>query len=235
MSRIGSVELISICFSTLDVYIVDYSGNPGNISAAQRMLREHLKRLFESKKVIKIVHDSRMDSDALFHLHGIELKNVHDTSCFHYVITGLEDKSLNDVLKYNNFPINSRRDKSIYKRNPSFWATRPISKDMIDWATSDVDKMYSLALMQLTNVDTKKKAEAMRRSEQYMLSCRNMNIMNNLRVSNPARFIGPKGSSIRRLSSQTGTMMYQDPSKQTWFLYYPNVSALNTVRQAMSG
>ena len=76
LSRIGTVELISICFSSLKVFLIDFGGT------SDRTIQEQVKRLFESNEIIKIIHDCRMDSDALFHRHGISLKNVHDTSCF---------------------------------------------------------------------------------------------------------------------------------------------------------
>jgi hypothetical protein len=61
LSRIGTVELISICFSSLTVFLIDFGGTP------DRIIEEHVKRLFESNTIIKIIHDCRMDSDALFH------------------------------------------------------------------------------------------------------------------------------------------------------------------------
>jgi exonuclease 3'-5' domain-containing protein 1 len=145
LSRIGTIELISICFSTMEVYLVDFSKSA--LSSGLNSILEYVKRLFESRNVVKIIHDCRMDSDALYHLHHITLVNVHDTSCFHAAITSQEDKNLNDVLVYNHLSSNVHRDKSIYKTNPRFWATRPITTTMIEWATSDVDKLFQLALI----------------------------------------------------------------------------------------
>jgi hypothetical protein len=39
---------------------------------------EQLKDVFESSSVLKIIHDCRQDSDALFHLAGIRFTNVFD-------------------------------------------------------------------------------------------------------------------------------------------------------------
>ena len=39
-----------------------------------------LKQLFEDEKIVKILHDCRQDSLALFYLLGIKLENVFDTS-----------------------------------------------------------------------------------------------------------------------------------------------------------
>ena len=107
LSRIGTVELISICFPSLTVFLIDFGGSPDSI------IEQQVKKLFESNKILKIIHDCRTDSDALFHRHGITLRNVHDTSCYHHVITGQEHQSLNDVLLFNGIEANEHRDTSV--------------------------------------------------------------------------------------------------------------------------
>lgn len=201
LSRIGTVELISICFSSLTVFLVDVGGTP------DPTIIEQVKRLFESDKIIKIIHDCRMDSDALFHRHGITLTNVHDTSCFHHVISRQEDKSLNDVLEYNRIATNEHRDKSIYKTNPNFWAVRPLTPTMIDWATSDVDKLFRLAMNQLHSVSERAKEDALQKSEEFAASARSMNIATNLRVRNIGMFVGRGGSNIHSLQRRTKTII----------------------------
>ena len=100
LSRLGSVELsISVCVSSMEVFLVDVGGTKA------------VKELFEDAKVTKIIHDCRMDSDALFHFHDIKLNNVHDTSCFHAEITGSEDENLNNVLMHNGVEQNHTRDR----------------------------------------------------------------------------------------------------------------------------
>jgi ribonuclease D len=185
LSRIGTVELISICFSSLAIFLIDFGGSPDAI------IKQQVQRLFESHKITKIIHDCRMDSDALFHLHGITLQNVHDTSSYHYVITGQEDKSLNDVLGYNRIETNEHRDKSVYQRNPNFWADRPLSNTMIDWATADVDKLFRLALIQRSKVNDRTKIDAENKSNEFVASARSMKIATNLRINQPGLFIGP--------------------------------------------
>ena len=174
-----------------------------------------------------------MDSDALFHRHGISLKNVHDTSCFHHVISGQQDKGLNDVLVYNSIASNIQRDKSIYGRNPNFWADRPLNQTMIDWATSDVDKLFVVAKKQLENCNERMKVDAANKSEEFASSARSMKIATNLRVNSAGPFIGRGGSNLHSLQRRTGTIMYQERPKPTWFVYYSNDSALAAVKRAM--
>lgn len=137
LSRLGTLELVSLFFDddsimnhegVEEVFLIDLSNDSDSTLRQERV--GALKKLFESEEVTKIIHDSRMDCDVLFHHHGINVVNLHDTSCFHGVITGCEDKNLNDVLSYNGIHENAARDKSVYKSNPRFWATRPLTSKM---------------------------------------------------------------------------------------------------------
>jgi exonuclease 3'-5' domain-containing protein 1 len=85
LSRVGTVELVTLAFGECSdgedsVFLVDVSTkNPQGRS--ERIAA--LKKLLESNKVKKIIHDCRMDCDALVHLHGIRVQNIHDTSIYH--------------------------------------------------------------------------------------------------------------------------------------------------------
>jgi hypothetical protein len=177
-----------------------------------------------------------MDSDALFHLHQIRLQNIHDTSCFHAMITGSINANLNDVLRYNGIDANDTRDKSVYTRNPAFWAQRPLTETMKDWAAADVNRLLDVAEKQLACLGEVGKRDAFRDSTAQISFARDMQLKNGLRVkTNIGRFIGKGGANIRRLEKRTGALMYQNREKGTWFVYYPSVSALRTVERAMPG
>lgn len=60
-----------------------------------------LRRVLEDDSIEKIIHDCRMDSDALMHNVKIKLANVHDTSCWNAAITGIDNEALNTVLERN--------------------------------------------------------------------------------------------------------------------------------------
>jgi hypothetical protein len=51
------------------------------------------------------------------------------------------EENLNSLLAYNGVSANTVRDNSVYRYNPSYWAMRPLSRQMIEWASSDVDKL----------------------------------------------------------------------------------------------
>ncbi len=195
LSRIGSLELVSICFPSMEVYLVDVGSTP-----CPRVVKS-VKDLFESNDVTKIIHDCRMDCDALYHLHGIRVNNVHDTSCFHDVITFTENKNLNDVLLYNGMSMNAQRDKSVYKYNPGYWSTRPLTHTMISWASSDVDKLFTLADKQLERISGMSKPRALAKSTEYSQTTLGMKVVTGLKVRNPGRFIGSGGKNIQSLKA----------------------------------
>jgi ribonuclease D len=227
LSRLGSLEIISICFSSMEVFLVDFGKKP------DREILKAVKDLFESTKVIKIIHDCRMDSDALFHLHGISLKNVHDTSCFHTEITGNEDQNLNNVLLYNGIEKNQTRDSNVYKINPAFWATRPLTQKMIDWASADVNRLFDVETKQLKGISDSGKTRALDKSNEHIRCACEMKVESGLSVRNPGRFIGRRGINLRSLMRRTNTLMYQ--SGTGWTVYYSNVKDLEAVKSSMRG
>ena len=228
LSRIGSLEIISICFPTMEVYLIDCGGE-----ACSRIIKA-VKDLFESDDVTKIIHDCRMDCDVLFHRHDIRVNNVHDTSCYHDVISGTENKNLNYVLSYNGISLNAERDKSVYRNNPNFWATRPLTEKMIDWASSDVDKLFDLADRQLGAIPSALKPAAVEKSTKYTHTTRDMKVCTGLKVRSTGLFIGRGGQNIRSLSKRTGTHIYQDHARKTWFVFYETDASLDAVKRRMA-
>lgn len=231
LCRIGTLELVSICFPNMDVYLIDMHETP-----CSRVVKS-LKDLFENENVTKIIHDCRMDCDALYHLHDITVVNVHDTSCFHHIITYMENKNLNDVLRYNDISVNAERDKSVYRTNPKFWADRPLTERMIDWATSDVDKLFTLADKQLGRISSSSAPRALAKSTEYSRFTRDMKVKTGLKVTgNTGRFIGRGGANIRSLENRTGTLMYSDRGlyTTTWFVFYKSDTSLEAVKRKMA-
>jgi hypothetical protein len=191
-----------------------------------------LRRLLENSSIVKVIHDCRKDSDALCVHLGIKLTCVHDTQCWHKAITGTEaNKSLNDTLQANRIQTNAFRDCSIYDQNPTFWASRPITDEMIRWASGDVTSMLELYATQL---DCAHGMEAIGQA----LSEHNIVALREARtdfvvVRNPGRFIGRRGENLRRLELRTDTQIYGKGPKsdRRFIVYYHSRNGLNTVRQ----
>lgn len=244
LSRIGTVEVLSLSFdSQIDnnerkeertVFLVDLGQGNQEEQLAERVVL--VKALMESKEVVKIIHDSRMDCDALHHLHGITPTKFHDTSCYHRVVTGLEEKNLNETLVYYGLPSNAHRDNSVYKTNPRFWASRPMTTRMKDWASSDIDKLHALAQAQLDRASANEASKGADLSEVYAMSARRMSLKRGVLLlggMSTGAFIGRRGTNIRRLQSRTGTLLYQDHDLGGWMIFYPTDSELNIVLSGM--
>jgi len=234
LSQIGSIELVAIFFDVStngnNVFLVDVG--KGGARRGERIAA--LKKLFECQAVEKIIHDCRMDCDALFHHCGILVHNIHDTSCFHAAITMSEDMGLNDVLLSNGMATNPIRDKSIYSRNPQFWATRPLTAQMIEWASGDVDKLISLADKQLARLGTGNLTASKLKSTDYATKFKDMRVEQGLVCKGSVgAFIGPHGCNLRSLQKRMGTLIYQDRQRGSWFVYYESPSSLSSVRRAM--
>lgn len=106
---------------------------------------------------------------------------------------------------------------------------------MIDWASSDVDKLFNLADRQLERIPSASKLSAIEKSTNYARTTRRMEVQTGLRVrGNIGRFIGRGGANIRSLERESGCLIYQDREKDTWFVYYPNDVSLNVVKRRMN-
>lgn len=244
LSRLGTVEVVSLAFDdkcwdlpgwtlgTRETFLFDM-GNESRVNRNRRS--DVLKNLLESENVVKVIHDCRMDCDALYHLHQIRVRNVHDTSCFHKVIGRCAGQvNLNQLLVYNGLEENNVRDRGVYNRNPSYWARRPLTQEMKDWAASDVDKLLAVATKQVDRLrdNSSLTAKGLRDSKQFATYAVDMKVKSGLRVrGNVGRFIGRGGENIRRLEQRSGTLIYRNGD--SWMVYYPNEEALELVKGVM--
>jgi ribonuclease D len=233
LGRQGSLELVSICFDSDpgQVFLIDFHNA---VKGSERVVAT--KKLLESTKVVKIIHDCQMDCDALHHLFGIDMVNVHDTSCYNRIITRRESINLNDLLAQNDIDRNVARSKVIYKVNPKFWATRPMTPNMKTWASGDVSNLLLLATKQDKDVaDTSRKQEAVSLSLTFTKSVTDKELQV-LRCKIPiGRFIGSGGTNIRSLQTRTGTVMYpcRERGDGHFFVYYNTDEALEKVKRNM--
>ena len=239
LSRIGTIELVTLVFEDKDdcsmqskVFVVDMGkAGPTNLRD-QRIMA--LKHVFECQLIEKIIHDCKMDCDALYHHCGIDLFNVHDTVCFHKVISGIPEKSVNDVLSYHGLPPNPTRDSTIYRSNPRFWAIRPLTASMIRWASADVDRLLKLATLQRSRLTAGGLQQAKKDSADFAVKTKRMKVEKDIvLLVDTGRFIGRRGCNIRDLRNRTGTVIYKDDGTGTWFVFYDSPASLLAVKHAM--
>ncbi len=108
----------------------------------------------------------------------------------------------NTLVAYGCTP-NIERDKDLYAGNHAIWATRPLTKRLIDYATGDVKSLLGLRLAQ---VDKASKQGPLTEARCVAASTKDAEfykkIMTETRITNIGHFIGPKGSNLHRLQAQ---------------------------------
>ncbi|XP_044260106.1 egalitarian protein homolog [Tribolium madens] len=138
----GQLTLLQIATLSGFSYVFDLISCPGMIEAG-------LKRILESSDVVKIVHDCRNDSVNLFNQFNITLNTIFDTQAAHAVLTFQEtgrpvykakSVALNALCEHYGAPINPMKDqlKNIYRRDQKYWSRRPLTREMILYASADV-------------------------------------------------------------------------------------------------
>ncbi|XP_072381573.1 uncharacterized protein egl [Diabrotica undecimpunctata] len=147
----GQLTLMQIATMSGFCYVFDLISCP-------EMIEYGLRRLLESATVIKVVHDCRNDSVNLFNQYNITMRMVFDTQAAHAILTYQDTKrpvykaksiALNALCECYGAPINPMKDqlKSIYRRDQKYWSRRPLSREMVMYASADVlsltnDKIY---------------------------------------------------------------------------------------------
>ena len=192
-----------------------------------------LRGILESDSVLKIIHDCRMDSDALHHLLDIKLTNVHDTSCWHGKLTGNCDVNLNDLLQGNGLKPNIVRDNGIYESNPNFWTIRPLTEKMVTWAAGDVELMFKVHARQVAMASPNIASKSIDLSNEFLDMARSAEIgWFKVRV-NVGRFIGSRGSNLRSLQYATNTLIYSRGKRSAaeFMVFYKDVASLQRVKQ----
>lgn len=134
-----------------------------------------LKSILENPSVTKVIHDCKMDSDALYHLLDIKLCNSHDTQVWDTILFNRgKGSNLNQTLSDTGCTINSARRPNIYHQDNAFWAKRPLTKHMIAWAAGDVSSLFELYEKQLAmatvETSTRCRMES-ERNEAFLREC----------------------------------------------------------------
>jgi len=114
-----------------------------------------LRYLLESTKIVKVMHDCRRDSEALYFQYGVTLHGVWDSQIAYSVLSQLKGYKtpypigLNTLLKACSCEENKFKDmvKSAMSAMKNFWEVRPLSRMMIDYAAGDVSNLLRVYSM----------------------------------------------------------------------------------------
>lgn len=227
LGRDGQISLVQIAASPEACFLLDLLHK-----TKDDPLVEWLRKVLESDEILKVIHDCRMDADALRHTLGIELRNVHDTSCWHLKLTGKVDVNLNAVLTENSIRPNVQRDSSVYAQNHAFWATRPLTPTMVEWAVGDIHGTFQLHARQIAAATPARALEAKALSDDYLDSARTCDVARVI-VRNIGMFIGRAGANIRALQNASNTLIYPRGRRdeRAFMVYYRTPEGLAAVRR----
>ncbi|KAL6255119.1 hypothetical protein P5V15_013449 [Pogonomyrmex californicus] len=139
----GQLTLVQIGTMSGQAYVFDLVTCPSLVQAGG------LQKLLEHPNVIKVIHDCRNDSVNLYNQFKITLTNVFDTQAAHAVLqfqeTGkpvykVKNVNLNTLCDHYGAPCNPLKEqlKNIYRKDQRYWSRRPMTRDMLIYASSDV-------------------------------------------------------------------------------------------------
>ncbi|XP_011641373.1 egalitarian protein homolog [Pogonomyrmex barbatus] len=139
----GQLTLVQIGTMSGQSYVFDLVTCPSLVQAGG------LQKLLEHPNVIKVIHDCRNDSVNLYNQFKITLTNVFDTQAAHAVLqfqeTGkpvykVKNVNLNTLCDHYGAPCNPLKEqlKNIYRKDQRYWSRRPMTRDMLIYASSDV-------------------------------------------------------------------------------------------------
>lgn len=158
-----------------------------------------LKEILENSSILKVIHDCKQDADALYHILGISLVHVFDTQIFEKKVHDTEP-NLNNTLTAYGLKSNEMRSSSIYKENRAFWAVRPLTDQMIQWAAGDVGLLIDLHARQTSSTDADTTQTVMDTSNASALNVPRMLVFSvQLDASKMGLFIGAKGSNVQKI------------------------------------
>jgi ribonuclease D len=104
------------------------------------ILEAGLANILQDQSLVKIFHDCRADSEALFGQQSVTLCNVFDTQVAHAIMVGRDPRNfrvgLNVVLEtYSSY---TNPHKEAVHHRPGLWDQRPLPKLLLEYAAYDV-------------------------------------------------------------------------------------------------
>jgi len=139
----GQVTLVQVGTMAGQAYLFDVITDPKIWNEGQ------LKAVLQCNDVCKVFHDCRNISALLSEQYATKLCHVFDTQAAHAVlemqengkpIHKVKNESLNALCDLYGSSVNPIKDqlKAVYRKDPRFWARRPLSADMVIFAAADV-------------------------------------------------------------------------------------------------
>lgn len=143
LGRYGRLCLLQIATQDGGVFICD---------ALKNGVVEGLAPLLESRGVVKVVHDCREDSSALFHQHGVRLQSVFDTQAANMAIMKrrgerIRQCSMAEFLR-TKLSVHERSDLADVKQamlnDAKLWSRRPLTGILLRYLLHDANRLLPL-------------------------------------------------------------------------------------------
>lgn len=246
LCRDGKITIIQIALRCGACYLFDVNEGMSEIPPEILLF---LTDILESKSYLKVIHDGRMDADALLHIMNIRLTNIHDTqACDAHLKHPSRPRNLNDTLMAYGCAVNEVRSNNsddMYKKDPRIWEKRPLSPEMIEYASKDVISLFELYNKQIAMITTASSASdsmkllCQNASEEYLDANRNSKVKYvKIHRTQIGRFIGKRGSNLRMLESLYPGIrfqfMHKNTSDETLMVYAKDDSSMNKILAKIS-
>jgi exonuclease 3'-5' domain-containing protein 1 len=147
LSRHGKICLLQIA-TEYDIFLVDI------LSLGASAFVHGIGGILQDNSIVKVMHDCRVDSDALFHQFNVRLSNVYDLQTVHTLHQRVNlakhhrnRASLVDLVteyapQEKPSLVYKAEIKPLYKQNPKLWEERPLPQSLINYACADVRMMF---------------------------------------------------------------------------------------------
>jgi len=151
------------------------------IEGGSRLFDHGLREILESDKILKVFHDCRLDSDALFHEHKVKMVKVFDTQIGYAVIERQLKSStplpigLNALLKrYGKGATNEHKEtaKLGMESDPEYWLKRPLDEIQLEYARQDVLYLVNAYLQMISLLPSSARSIALKYSDKYLAQYR---------------------------------------------------------------
>jgi exonuclease 3'-5' domain-containing protein 1 len=141
LSKAGELCVLQIAVDVEDsvvVYIFD--------AIACKEPIKLLKPLFENEKVLKVIHDTKRDAEALFWQYDIKIVNVFDTQIAYHELQKTLNKPLSSLISFVSVLENcckidySKKNQlpHVEFQDATAWLVRPLDKILLEHAIQDV-------------------------------------------------------------------------------------------------
>jgi stage III sporulation protein SpoIIIAA len=134
----GRLCLVQVASRSAGVFLFDVVKCPNLFDAG-------LKELCQNSRIVKVVHDCKMDVVAL-HEHGVNITPVYDSQVAYSIIEdSTRNFSLADVVLKITGKHHPQKASAPHLFDEKFWEQRELSGDALAYAASDVELLLEVA------------------------------------------------------------------------------------------